>query len=190
MSSRLANVLVSTALATAAGAALADAYTIDPMHTYPSFRAPHLGISMWGGKFNKTAGSVVYDAKARSGSVDIRIDAASVDFGLEKMNEHARKKDFFDVEAHPQITYKGKLVFTGDVPTAVEGELTMLGKTIAVPLQIKRFKCITHPMLKREVCGADVAGEFNRRDFGMTYGTRETADGLAQLMIQVEALKN
>lgn len=190
MSSRFANSLVAAALTTMASTAVADAYTIDPMHTYPSFRAPHMGISMWAGKFNKTEGSVVYDAATRSGSVDIRIEAASVDFGLEKMNEHARKKDFFDVEAHPQITYRGKLVFTGDVPTAVEGELTMLGQTVAVPLQIKSFKCITHPMLKREVCGADVAGEFNRRDFGMNYGTRETADGIAQLMIQVEALRN
>ena len=129
------------------------------------------------------------DQAAGTGTVNIVIDAASVDFGHEKMNQHALKEDFFNVSAFPEITYAGKLVFDGDTPKSVEGELTMIGKTMPVNLMINSFKCITHPMLKREVCGADVEGEFNRRDFGMTYASRDEAGGVAKLIIQVEALK-
>ena len=176
-------------LATAPASAEETTYMIEPGHTYPSFRAPHLGISWWTGKFNKTTGSITMDQAAGKGSVNIVIDAASVDFGHEKMNQHALKEDFFDVANHPEITYTGKLVFDGDTPSGVEGKLTMIGKTLPVNLTINSFKCIVHPMLKREVCGADVEGEFNRRDFGMTYASRDAAGGVAKLIIQVEALK-
>lgn len=182
---------LTAALAALSGAAIAaeTTYKIDPGHTYPSFRAPHLGISWWTGKFNQTSGTVTLDQEAKTGKVDIVIDAASVDFGHEKMNQHAKKDDFFHVEKYPEITYTGTLQFDGDTPSAVKGELTLLGKTQPVDLTINSFKCIQHPMLKVEVCGADVRGQFNRRDFGMTYGSRDEAGGVAELTIQVEALK-
>lgn len=175
----------------AAGGAVAapTTYMIEPSHTYPSFRAPHLGISFWSGKFNKTSGTITMDTEAKTGSVNIVIDASSVDFGHEKMNQHAQKSDFFNVAAFPEITYTGKIMFDGDTPKSVDGELTMIGQTKPVTLMIKSFKCIVHPMLKRDVCGAEVEGEFNRRDFGMNYAARDDAAGVAQLTIQVEALK-
>lgn len=164
-------------------------YTIEPSHTYPSFEAPHMGISIWRGKFNKTSGSVVLDNAAKTGSVDILIDATSVDFGHDKMNEHAKEADFFNVAKYPTVTYKGKIVYKDSKPDAVDGQLTLLGVTKPVKLEIESFKCIPHPFFKKEVCGADVEGEFNRGDFGMT----KAADGelgKVKLRIQVEALKN
>lgn len=164
-------------------------YIIEPGHTYPSFKAPHMGISFWRGKFNKSSGAVTLDREAKSGTVDIVIDAASVDFGHDKMNEHAMNEDFFNVPQYPTITYKGKIKFEGDEPDQVDGELTLLGVTKPVKLDIKSFKCIQHPMLKREVCGADAKGEFNRADFGM----KKAADGAlgkVEVQIQVEALKD
>jgi len=99
-------------------------------------------------------------------------------------------KDMFNVEQYPTITYKGKSIkFEGDTPVAVEGELTLLGQTRPVPLKIVKFKCITHPMLKREVCGADAQGTFNRNDFGLSYGLPRFSPEV-KLAIQVEALKN
>jgi polyisoprenoid-binding protein YceI len=80
-------------------------------------------------------------------------------------------------------------VFTGDAPTAVDGELTLLGVTKPVKLTINEFKCITHPFFKKEDCGADAYGEFNRADFGMS----KYADGplgAVRLRIQVEAIKD
>ena len=62
-------------------------YTIDPDHTYPSFEADHFGgLSTWRGKFNKTTGKLTLDKAAGTGSVDIAVDAASIDFGQDKLN--------------------------------------------------------------------------------------------------------
>ena len=148
-----------------------------------------MGISFWRGKFNSSAGKVLLDRVAKTGTVDISIDAKSVDFGHDKMNEHARGADFFNVEKFPAITYKGTIVFTGDTPSSVDGQLTMLGVTKPVKLTINSFTCIPHPFYKKEVCGADVSGAFDRVDFGMDYGA-QYGPTLAKLAIQVEALKD
>jgi polyisoprenoid-binding protein YceI len=164
--------ILAALLAISATSAFADTYNIEPNHTYPSFEADHMGISVWRGKFTKTSGTVNLDRAAKNGTVDITIDANSIDFGHAKLNEHAKTKDMFNVAQFPTITYKGKSVkFDGDKPVAVEGDLTMLGVTKPVTLIIDKFKCIQHPMLKREVCGADATAEFKRTDFGLNYGT-------------------
>lgn len=175
----------------ASSSAFAQSYTIEPNHTYPSFEAPHLGISFWRGKFTKSAGKINLDRAAKGGDVKIEIDTASVDFGHAKMNEHARSKDFFNAEANPKITYVGKISkFNGDAPSEVQGELTMNGVTKPVTLTINSFKCIDHPMLKREACGADASANLNRRDFNMTYLAPNDAAGAVKLAIQVEAVKD
>jgi len=174
----------------ATGAFAADTYAIDSSHTYPSFEADHFGgLSTWRGKFNKTDGSIVVDRAAKTGSVDINIDATTIDFGNEKLNEHAKKAEMFDTAKFPHATYKGKLVFKGDVPASVDGELTLHGVTKPVTLTINKFKCIQHPMLKREVCGADASATFNRSDFGVSYGTQMGFNPEVKLAIQVEAVK-
>jgi len=173
--------------------AAADHYTIDPNHTYPSFQAPHIGgISFWRGKFDHSSGTVTLDRAARSGTVDIMIDTSSIDFGLEKMNTHAKSADMFDVEKYPTATYKGtKIDFDGDTPVAVHGTLTLHGVTRPVDLKINSFKCMMHPMLKREVCGADASAEIDRTDFGIGYGVPQSIPtGKVMLAIQVEAFKD
>ena len=169
--------------------AFAQTYNVEPNHTYPSFEAGHLGISVWRGKFNKTSGSVTLDRTAKTGTVDIAIDPASINFGHAKMEEHARSQDFFNVEFFPKITYKGRISkWNGDAPTAVEGEMTLLGVTKPLALTIHSFKCIQHPMLKREVCGADASGAFRRSDYGMKYGLPLHGDDI-KLAIQIEAIR-
>jgi len=176
-------------LAVSSAAALAQAYTIDPSHTYPSFEADHMGISVLRGKFTKSSGNVSLDRAAKTGSLNITIDATSLDFGQSKLNTHAKSKDMFDVEKFPSMTYVSKSIkFDGDKPVSVEGDLTMLGVTKPVKLTINKFKCIMHPMLKREVCGADASAEFKRTDFGLNYGTPMFAPEV-KLAIEVEAIK-
>ncbi len=105
---------------------------------------------MWRGKFTRTSGKVTLDRAGKNGTVDITIDASSIDFGHAKMEEHARKGDFFNVEFFPKITYKGKVSkWNGEAPAAVEGEMTMLDVTKPLTLTINSFKCIQHPMLKQ-----------------------------------------
>ena len=180
-------VLAATASASASGAA--DTYTIDKDHTYPSFEFSHMGISVWRGKFGKTSGRVTLDRAARTGSVNILVNTASIDFGHKAMNEAAIGADWFNIEWHPTMSYQGALRFEGDAPVAVEGRLTLLGTTRAMNLKINSFKCIEHPMFKREVCGADAEGELNRADFGMKLYS-DGGMGKIHLRIQVEALKD
>jgi polyisoprenoid-binding protein YceI len=81
--------------------------------------------------------------------------------------------------------------FEGDTPIGVHGNLTLHGVTRPVFLKINSFKCITHPMLKREVCGADAAAEIDRTEFGIGYGVGQAIpSGKVTLAIQVEALKD
>ncbi len=182
----------ANALAASAASAFAavDTYTIDPTHTYPSFEADHMGISLWRGKFQKTSGSVTLDRTAKTGSIDIHIDPSTIDFGMDKMNERALAPDLFDVKQFPNITYKSTSInFDGDTPVSVDGELTLRGVTKPVKLTINSFKCIQHPMLKREVCGADATAEFKRTDFGVSYGVPKMFAPEVKLAIQVEAVK-
>jgi polyisoprenoid-binding protein YceI len=168
----------------------AQTYTIDPSHTYPSFEADHKGISYWRGKFTKTTGTVTLDRVAKTGTINIEIDANSVDFGHEKMSAHAKKPDMFNVEKFPTIKYAAKNIkFDGDTPSSVEGELTLLGVTKPVILTIRKFKCIMDGMSKRELCGADAVAEFKRSDFGLDYGLNWGFAPEVKLQIQVEAMR-
>jgi len=170
--------------------AAVDIYEIEPNHTYPSIEFSHMGISVWRGKFDRTSGRITIDRAAGTGTADIVIDTASINFGLNKMDEAARSDDWFNVAKFPTATYKGTLTFTGDVPGAVEGELTLLGVTRPVKLTINSFKCIPHPRFKKEVCGADAEGDLNWSEYGMRHSKHGEGDaGRVHLRIQVEAVK-
>jgi polyisoprenoid-binding protein YceI len=168
--------------------AAATTYVIDPMHTYPSLEMPHMGLSIWRGKFDKTSGTVVYDAAAKTGSVDINVATTSIDFGLADMHAEAIKAEWLDVEKYPTMTYKGTLRFDGDKPAAIDGQLTLRGVTKPLVLKINSFKCIEHPYYKKQVCGADAEGDVDRAEYGMTQYTQEGA-GILHLRIQVEGIK-
>jgi polyisoprenoid-binding protein YceI len=184
-------ILASLLLGSLAAAALAApaSYTIDGEHAYPSFEADHFGgMSVWRGKFNKTSGNVVLDREARTGTVDVTIDLASVDTGHDKLNDHLKSAEFFDVAKFPTATYKGKLTgFKDGAPTEVQGELTLHGVTKPVKLTLRSFKCSTHPFKKVEFCGADAVATINREDFGVSWGKNLGFKMETQLAIQVEA---
>lgn len=183
--------LVLAASLAAALPALAGAanYTIDTDHTYPSLEMSHMEISIWRGKFNKTSGKVTLDRAAKTGSADIQIETASIDFGHDKMNEHAVAEDWLNAQKFPTMNYKGTIKFKGDMPKSMDGQLTLRGITKPVKLKINSFKCIEHPMFKKEYCGADAEGVLNRADFGMTkYSDGEA--GKIYMRIQVEALRD
>ena len=181
--------LIALAMASASTIAAPVSYTIDPMHTYPSFEADHMGMSYWRGKMTQNSGAVVLDKEAGTGTVDIAIDLASIDFGLKALNAWAIGDKFFDVTKSPQAHYKGTLEkFVDGSPTQVRGELTLHGHTQPVNLSITRFKCMPHPMLKREFCGADASGSFQRDAFGLNAGKDYGFNMEVALRIQVDAV--
>ncbi|MDE1179792.1 YceI family protein [Paraburkholderia sp.] len=176
-----------------AGSAMAASttYNLDPTHTYPSFAADHFGgVSIWRGKFTKSSGVVTLDRAAKTGTVDVTIDAASIDTGNAPLDKHVKSDAFLDVEKFPTATFKSKTVkFNGDVPSEVDGDFTLHGVTKPLTLKLDSFKCFINPMLKREVCGAEASATFNRADFGVNYGASYGFNMTTQLQIQVEGVK-
>jgi len=185
--------LSAAVLTLSAGSALAApvTYEVDPAHTYPSFEADHMGgLSVWRGKLEKTSGTIVFDKDKSTGTVDITVDTSSIDFGHEKLNEHAKSKDLFDVANYPTATYKGTLAkFVNGSPTEVDGQFTLHGVTKPLTLKIDQFLCKPNPMTKKEVCGADAKATFNRKDYGMPFGEAYGFKMDVKLAIQVEAVR-
>ncbi|MEP6883161.1 MAG: YceI family protein [Gammaproteobacteria bacterium] len=163
-------------------------YKLDPTHTYPSFAADHMGgLSVWRGKFTATSGSVVYDKEAKSGSIDVTIAMNSVDFGMPKLDEHAKSAEIFDVAKFPTATFSGKFTkFNGAAPTEAQGTFTLHGVSKPLTLTINSFLCKPNPMSKKEVCGADASATFNRSDFGVSFGDKYGFKQEVSLQIQVE----
>lgn len=188
--------LAATAVALTLGALNAASaapakYDVDPDHTFPSFTADHMGgLSNWRGKINSTSGTVTLDAAAQTGTVDVKMDMKSIDFGHEKLNEHAKGPDIFDTDKFPTANYTGKLVsFKNGAPTEVDGTLTLHGVTRPVKLKINSFMCKPNPMSKKEICGADASARINREEFGVSFGKTYGFKQDVELQIQIEAVK-
>jgi polyisoprenoid-binding protein YceI len=165
-------------------------YDVDPDHTYPSFEADHLGgLSVWRGKFNHSRGTVALDKAAGTGAVDITVDMKSADFGQDQLNQRAQGEELFETAKYPQARYTGTLAdFVHGAPTRVVGRLTLHGVTRPLDLKINSFRCMPHPMFKREVCGADALATFKRDAFGMSAGKDYGFSMDVTLRIQVEAI--
>jgi polyisoprenoid-binding protein YceI len=181
--------LLAAAFAAQTALAAPIKYTIDSDHTYPSFAADHMdGLSTWRGKFNKTSGTIVLDRDAQSGSLDVTVDMHSIDFGHDKLNDHAKSPEMFNADRYPTATFVGTLTnFVNGAPTTVDGALTLHGVTKPLRLKIDTFLCKPHPMTNKEVCGANASGVFNREDFGVSYGKQFGFQMNVDLNIQVEA---
>lgn len=165
-------------------------YQFDPDHTYPSFEADHIGgLSLWRGKFDKSQGTVRLDRAAKTGTVEVATNIASVHTGSTKLDQMLQSDQFFDASKFPEASYKGTIKFKGDKPVSVVGVLTMHGVTGPLTLTIDSFKCMSHPMLKREVCGVDAIGEFDRSNFGVDFGKTYGFNMKTKLLISAEALK-
>jgi len=177
-------------VALAGSAFAAESFTIDPNHTWPYFAVNHLGFSTQHGRFNKTSGTITLDRAARKGSVEVSIDTASIDMGLEKWDAHMKDEDFFNVVAFPSMTFKSdKFVFDGDKPVAAEGTLTLLGVTKPVRLEIKNFNCGANPITKKPLCAADLGATIKRSEWGMMKYVPAVSD-LVRLDIPIEAYKD
>jgi polyisoprenoid-binding protein YceI len=176
---RVATALLAFALPlTAIGQA--ENYVIDPYHTIPYFDIDHLGFATMRGRFDKTTGRFTIDRAAKTGTLEIVINTASVSTGdvdrdgrPRTRDEHLRNPDFFNAVEFPTMTFRSKAVkFVGDDPDTVEGELTLLGVTRPVNLKIERWRCGPDPRTqgKRYQCGGNATGAFKRSEFGMRFG--------------------
>jgi polyisoprenoid-binding protein YceI len=183
-------VLLTTLAMLPASAALAESYTVDPAHTYVSFAINHLGFSTMRGKFDKQSGSLEYDPAAKIAVVTIEIDAASIDTGHTKRDQHLSSPDFLNVAENPTISFKSTTAsWSGDVLDSVTGDLTILGGSKPVTLKINSINCGEHPFNKKQLCGFDAETSIKRSDFGVNYGLPAIGEVL-ELQIELEAFKN
>lgn len=176
-------------------------YTFDPDHTYPSFESDHMGLSIWRGKFDRSTGTAALDTDDKTGTIDVTVDIASIDFGnaaLKKvmLGETApmcqTQCSLFDAAKYPTAHYRGKLTdFVDGAPTKAMGTLMMRGVTRPLTLTIDRFKCVPDFVLKPRLrCGANALGTFQRDDFGLDGGKSFGMDMKVTLRIQVEAVQD
>jgi polyisoprenoid-binding protein YceI len=173
--------------ASAASFAAPLAYNVDSTHTFASYRIEHLGFSYQSGTFTQVSGTVVVDKEAHTGSVDISIDANSLQTFYAKRDEHLKSPAFFNVAKFPTITFKSKqLVFQQDQLTSVVGDLTMLGVTKPVTLTVDHFKGGKNDMTGHKEYGANAHTIIKRSDFGMMSYIPYIADEV-ELDVTIEA---
>jgi len=185
---KLVAIAVAASLSTAAFAA-SETYIIEGTHTMPRFEYSHFGYSNQVSRFDKTSGTIILDRAAKTGSVDVVIDAKSVNTGYPLFNEHIQGEDFFDTAKYPTITFKSKaLKFDGDKLASVDGDLTIKGVTKPVTLTVTSFHCMPHPMRKKDACGANATTKIKRSEFNAGKHAPYVSDEVT-LTIPVEAVK-
>ena len=117
------------------------------------------------------------------------IDATSVDSGFPVFNEHLRGEDFFDTAKYPTATFKStKVIFEGDKPSAIEGDLTIKGITKPVTLTVTSFHAMPHPMRKKDAIGANAFTVIKRSEFNAGKHVPYVGDEV-RIDIGVEAIK-
>ncbi|MBK6651920.1 MAG: polyisoprenoid-binding protein [Betaproteobacteria bacterium] len=188
------SLLTLAAIAAMAAASVAQAapatYAVDPTHTFATFEINHFGASINRGRFDKKSGTIQLDKAAKTGKVELTIDATSINSGTPAFDKHLQSADLFDAAKYPTITFAAdKFVFNGDKVSEVTGTLTLLGKTNPVTLKANQFNCYESPMLKREVCGGDFETTLQRSQWGMGYGLQWGFPDNVRLVVQVEAVK-
>ena len=182
--------LLAAAAALTTGAAQAADYAIDPTHTFATFEIGHFGASVNRGRFDKKEGKVTFDKAAKAGTVDISFDVASVNTGTPNFDKHLQSAEILNAEKFPKARFVStKFHFNGDKVSAVDGNLTLLGKTQPVTLKANQFNCFESPIFKREVCGGDFETTIDRTAFGVDYGVNWGFPKAVRLVIQVEAVK-
>ena len=166
-----------------------ETYVLDQAHSFPRFSYSHFGFSTQLSRFDKTTGKVIFDKVSKTGSVDVVIDTKSVDTGFPVFNEHIQDEDFFDTAKYPTATFKStKVVFDGDKPVSIEGNLTIKGITKPVTLTVTSFLAMPHPMVKKDAIGANAYTVVKRSDFNAGKYAPHVSDEV-RIDIAIEAIK-
>lgn len=176
---------------TAVSSAIAapETYVLDSSHTFPRFSYSHFGLPTQLSHFDKTSGKVVFDKVAKTGSVDIVIDTKSVNTGFTTFNEHIQGEDFLDTARFPTAIFKSsKVVFEGDKPSKIEGNLTLKGVTKPVTLTVTSFLAMPHPMMKKDAIGANAYTVIKRSEFNAGKFAPHVGDEV-RIDVAIEAIK-
>jgi polyisoprenoid-binding protein YceI len=175
---------------------IAVSYSIDPTHTTAAFAVRHLMVSTTRGEFTKISGTVrIDDADLTRSSIDVEIDAASVDSRDATRDEHLRSADFLDVASHPAITFKSTRIAQGaDGKLLATGDLTIRGVTRPLTLTVESISPPSRAPWGTTVRGASATGKLSRKEFGLVWNKLLETGGVAvgdevHLTIEVELVE-
>lgn len=191
MTAKRLSVFLTLALILSASAfAQVQTWKIDPNHTAAQFSVRHMGISTVRGAFTKVSGTADYDpANPAKASVEVTIEAASVDTRVEMRDNDLRSPNYFDVAKFPAITFKSKSVqAAGDGKLKLVGDLTIHGVTKEAVLDVEGpSKPFTDPRGNTHI-GASASTTIKRTDFGVGSANPMVGDDIS-ITIDVELLR-
>lgn len=167
-----------------------ETWQLDPPHSAAQFAVRHMGISTVRGAFTKLSGTLQYDSADKTkSSLDVTIDASSIDTRVEMRDKDLRSDHYFDVQKYPNITFKSKRVETTEPgKLKVTGDLTIHGVTKEVTLDVDGpSEAMKDPRGKWHM-GASATTTIKRSDFGMTTGQGMVGDEI-NITIDVELVK-
>lgn len=179
-------ILLAVILAVCSPANSAD-YLLEPVHTQILFFCDHLGFSKSQGEFLKFNGRFTFDPEnPQDASAEVIIDAASIDMDNDKWNDHMRNEDFFDVSKFPTIEFKStKVEVESEQHARVHGDLTIIGQTHPVTLDVKYNKSGVHPFSGKYISGFSATTMIKRSQYGMTYGLPALGDDV-EIRLEIE----
>ncbi|MEJ5314612.1 MULTISPECIES: YceI family protein [Anaerolinea] len=170
-------------------------WQIDTAHTQIQFTVRHLMISKVRGWFEKFSGTVNLDENnLENTTVDVIIDAASINTREPQRDAHLRSADFLDVEHHPQLTFKSTRVErTGENTARLYGDLTIRGMTRPVVLDVTFNGMLTNPWGMTSA-GFSASTRINRKDWGLEWNVALEAGGWlvgdeVEIAIEAELIK-
>lgn len=167
---QIALALLLAAGTTANAATREPVYRIDPEHTVAGFSVNELGLWQRTGRFGHMRGQIRYDADAESGSIELAVDAASVDTGWSLRDDFVRGEHMLDADHHPQFRFRSTaLRFDGHRLVAVDGLLTLRDVTLPVRFRVAGVHCEERRAGGGERCDAAISGSVSRRAFGMDF---------------------
>lgn len=163
------------------------AWKIDPAHSVVGFTARHLMVAKVRGRFGSFAGTIQIADRPGDSTVEVTMDAASIDTREEKRDAHLRSADFFDAENHPTLRFRSVgFRSTGGTSFELPGELTIRGVTRPVALAASYGGITPDPWGgTRAVFTAST--EIDREQWGLTWNQAlETGGVLVGKMVKIE----
>ncbi len=173
---------------------VAGTWAIDPVHSEVGFSVRHMMVSKVRGKFSAFEGTITTPDNPLESSVEATIDLSSITTGNEQRDAHLRSSDFFDVESHPQMTYRSTGVRAENGDYLLDGQLTILGVTRPITLAIE-LNGIGPDAYGGTRAGFTATGEINRSDFGVNWNAAIEGGGVVvsdkvALSLEIEAVLN
>ena len=189
MKRQLAAVVAGAALGAAAAPAFAAevAYALDPAHTETTFVIDRFGFTSVLGIFAKSEGMIWLDEAAPEKSrVEATVTVDSVFTGDPTRDQHVKGERWLNAAKNPTMTFKStKVEKTGDATAKVTGDMTIMGVTQPVTLDVKLNKLGTGPMGPKKMAGFTITGAISRKAFGSAGGAGAIGDNVA---IRIETL--